>query len=339
MREALTRHCLPFAGRIARRYRGRGEPLDDLVQVARLGLVKAIARYDPARGSFTAYALTTMDGEIKRHFRDATWGVHVSRGVQNLGLQVRLVSADLSAQLRRSVTVAEIADQIGVAPGAVAEALESIANYSPASLDAPAPGKETGIPIGESLGEHDGQLDLVADKITLAALLDHLPARERHILTLRFFGNLTQAQIATELGISQMHVSRLLNRALGWMREAMLGDVTPPRSFAVGISRFEMRARSVDDTHTVEVRGEVDRDTAGRLRFNLTHAIETVRPKKILVILAEVPVIDAAGVAALADVASAASSAGIILELTRANPLVRQVLAVTGLKHLFRTAV
>jgi RNA polymerase sigma-B factor len=225
-REKLVCYCLPFAGRLARRYRGRGEYLEDLEQVARLGLIKAIDRYDPERGSFTAYAVITISGELKRHFRDRTWGVHVPRRVQDLSLEVGHASMLLTSILARDPTTGELAARIGVTEAAVLEAVESAAGYSPASLNVPIAGDGT-TEFGDLLGGLDADLESVTDKLTVADLLLRLPIRERRMLAMRFYGNRTQAEIADELGISQMHVSRLLSRALTWLREAMLSDDPP----------------------------------------------------------------------------------------------------------------
>jgi RNA polymerase sigma-B factor len=334
LRDELARYCLPFAGRMARRYRGRGEPLEDLEQVARLGLVKAIDRYDPGRGSFTAYAVITISGEIKRHFRDKTWGVHVPRRVQDLSLEVGHASMVLTNTLSRTPTVAELAERLEVSETAVLEALESAAGYSPASLNAPA-GEDGGGEFGDLLGGADADLELVDDRLTVADLLLRLPARERRMLAMRFYGNRTQAEIATELGISQMHVSRLLSRALSWLREAMLSD-TPPRwdgggaqaDHGLQISVFEN-----DGGLVVRVRGEVDRDTAERLRTGLRHA-QTKTATQLTIDLSGVPLMDAAGIAALTEAASAAAAAEVEMSLIGAQPYVVRILAVSGLKHL-----
>ncbi len=335
LRDELTRYCLPFAGRLARRYRGRGEPLEDLEQVARLGLVKAIDRYDPARGSFTAYAVITISGEIKRHFRDKTWGVHVPRRVQDLCLEVGHASVVLTTELSRAPTVAELAGHLQVSEASVLEALESSAGYSPASLNAPA-GGEGSAEFGDMLGGADAELESVDDKLTVAELLLRLPARERRMLAMRFYGNRTQAEIAAELGISQMHVSRLLSRALGWLREAMLSDV-PPRWEGAGAHTDHGMRVSVHrggGALTVTVKGEVDRDTAERLRTSLRHAVTKAAPDHMVVDLKGVPLVDAAGIAVLLDVASAASVAGITLSIMGAQPYVSRILAVSGLAPL-----
>nr|WP_221379429.1 SigB/SigF/SigG family RNA polymerase sigma factor [Actinoplanes polyasparticus] len=337
LREGLTRLCLPFAGRLARRYRGRGETFEDIEQVARLGLVKAIDRYDPERGSFTAYAVITISGEIKRHFRDKTWGVHVPRRVQDLSLEVGHATMVLTSILSRTPTAAEIAGRLGVPVAAVLEAQESSAGYSPSSLNAPVGGSDGAVEFGELIGGLDSDLELVDDKVTVGDLLLRLPPRERRMLAMRFYGNRTQAEIATELGISQMHVSRLLSRALSWLREAMLSD-TPPR-WEGPEGRFERHPMVVeavreDDVVVARVRGEVDRDTAERMRIGLRHAIGLAGNDPVVVDLSGVPLLDAAGVAVLIDAASAAAVAEVPLTLTRAQPYVASILSVTGLARL-----
>jgi RNA polymerase sigma-B factor len=337
LRENLARHCLPLAGRLAGRYRGRGEPLEDLVQVARLGLLKAIDRYDPERGSFTAYAVITISGEIKRHFRDRTWGVHVPRRVQDLSLEVSHAAMVLTNELSRSPAVTEIAKRLAVSEEAVLEALESSAGYSPASLNVPVQGGAGAGEFGDMLGSSDVDLESVDDKITVSGLLLRLPARERQMLAMRFYGNRTQAEIAAELGISQMHVSRLLSRALAWLREAMLSDAMPrwegasPEPEQHGMRVSVQRSGGV---LIVRVRGEVDRDTAERLRMGLRHAVRTAGADRMVVDLAGVPLVDAAGVAVLLDAAAAAAASSVHLCLAGAQPYVCRILAVSGLAHL-----
>ena len=174
------------------------------------------------------------------------------------------------------------------------------------------------------------------DKLTVAELLLRLPARERRMLAMRFYGNRTQAEIAAELGISQMHVSRLLSRALGWLREAMLSDTAPRWEGAGAHTDHGMRVsvHRAGGMLTVAVKGEVDRDTAERLRMSLRHAISKAAPDRMVVDLNGVPLVDAAGIAVLLDAASAASVAGIPLSLTGAQPYVSRILAVSGLAPL-----
>jgi RNA polymerase sigma-B factor len=335
LRDDLVRQCLPFAGRIARRYRNRGESFEDIEQVARLGLVKAIDRYDPGRGSFTAYAVITISGEIKRHFRDKTWGVHVPRRVQDLSLEVGHASMVLTGMLSRSPTTAELAERLHVSTDAVREAIESAAGYSPSSLTAIGPG-DGAARLGDRLGTVDGALESVDDRLTVVDLLLRLPLRERRMLAMRFYGNRTQVQIAAELGISQMHVSRLLTRALAWLREAMLGDTPPAWEHAdPRAPRLTVRLSTVEDgVRRVRVGGEVDRDTAGRLRRGLRDAMVGTGVREVVADLSGVPLVDAAGVAVLLDAASVAGAAGVELRLTGVQPYVARVLAVGGLGGL-----
>jgi len=336
LRERFAAFCLPFAGRMARRYRDRGETLEDLEQVARLGLINAIDRYDPGQGSFTAYAVATISGEIKRHFRDRTWGVHVPRRMQNLGLEVGHAVRVLTTELARQPTPAELAAHLRLPEASVREALESSAGYSPASLNAPA-GIAGTAEVGDLLGGTDADLEAVDDKITVAGLLLRLPERERRMMALRFYGNRTQAEIAADMGVSQMHVSRMLSRALGWLREAMLSDTLPRWEGASELAdSHSLAITTVRDGGrlTLRVRGEVDRDTAGRLRADLRRVIAGAGVDRLVVDLRGVPLVDAAGVAALVDAASAAAVADVELSLTGAQPLVARILGVSGLQSL-----
>ncbi|MFD1369713.1 SigB/SigF/SigG family RNA polymerase sigma factor [Actinoplanes sichuanensis] len=338
-RERLIRFCLPFAGRLARRYRGRGEHLEDLEQVARLGLVKSIDRYDPERGSFTAYAVITISGELKRHFRDRTWGVHVPRRVQDLSLEVGHASMLLTGTLARNPTTGELADRLGVSEEAVREAVESAAGYSPASLNAPV-AEDGAMEFGDLLGGLDTELESVTDKLTVTDLLLRMPARERRMLAMRFYGNRTQAEIAEELGISQMHVSRLLSRALTWLREAMLSD-NPPHwegESRAGRPGMQVAVTREGGALAVRVRGEVDRDTAERLRVGLRHAINGAGVRSVLVDLTAVPLVDAAGVSVLLDAVQTAAAARVEFGVTGAQPYVARILAVSGLAGVLRRA-
>ena len=331
-RDDLVRFALPFAGRLARRYRGRGEPLEDLEQVARLGLVNAVDRYDPERGSFTAYAAITIVGEIKRHFRDRTWGVHVPRRLRDLILEVGQTTAALTSELSRAPTIAEVAVRLDTPQEEILAALESAAGYSPASLNAPV-GGESSAEFGDLVGEWDSDLESVDDRVTVSGLLCRLPWRERRILAMRFYGNQTQAEIAARFGISQMHVSRLLSRALTWLRQAMLNEAPPPWHTGADGDGQDLRisARRVGDLVVLEVGGEVDRDTAPRLRQAVVEAVTVGRPAEVVVGLVDVPLVDAAGIAALLAGQEAARGMGVRLRLTGAQPYVRHSLGVAGL--------
>ncbi|MEH1123541.1 SigB/SigF/SigG family RNA polymerase sigma factor [Micromonospora sp. CPCC 206061] len=331
-RDRLVTAAMPFAGRLARRYRGRGEPLEDLEQVARLGLLKAVNGYDPARGSFTGYAAITITGELRRHFRDRTWGVHVPRRMQEMSLEVSRTVGELTRELSRSPTIAEIAHRTGVGEDQVLIALETATAYAPVSLQAPTPG-DSGTPLVDLIGGPDGDLSAVDDRVTVSSLLCRLPARERQLLAMRFYGNRTQSEIAAELGISQMHVSRLLSRALTWLREAMLSDAPHEwQASAVPSDRHELAIRAVPRgaVVVVEVAGEVDRDTAPRLRDALLSAMQG-RPDEVRVDLGGVAFVDAAGIGALLCGLDAARGAGIRLTVGGTRQYVRQALRVAGL--------
>ncbi|MGC5333804.1 SigB/SigF/SigG family RNA polymerase sigma factor [Micromonospora sp. DT62] len=332
-RDDLVRFALPFAGRLARRYRGRGEPLEDLEQVARLGLVNAVDRYDPERGSFTAYAAITIVGEIKRHFRDRTWGVHVPRRLRDLILEVGQATSALTSELSRAPTVAELAERLETPQEEILAALESAAGYSPASLNAPV-GGESSAEFGDLVGESDNALESVDDRVTVSGLLHRLPWRERRILAMRFYGNQTQAEIAARFGISQMHVSRLLSRALTWLRQAMLADAPPPWQNGTAESsepaKTRISVRHNGDRVVVEVGGEVDRDGADQLRRAMLEAV-TGQPAEVVVDLVGAGGFDAGGIAALMAGREAAARTGVPLRLTRVQPAVRRSLTAAGL--------
>jgi RNA polymerase sigma-B factor len=207
---------MPLARQLAGRYRHAGEPLEDLVQVACVGLIKAVDRYDPERGSgFTRYAVPTMLGEIKRHFRDKGWSVHVPRATQELVLKVGEALGTLPAKIGRSPTPRDVAEAVGAPVEDVLEAMEAATAYEAVSLDAPRPGgEEETWTLAESLAAEEQGYELVEIGETLRGTLQALPARERMILRLRFEEDMTQAEIAERVGVSQMHVSRLLRRSL-----------------------------------------------------------------------------------------------------------------------------
>ncbi|GAA2518602.1 SigB/SigF/SigG family RNA polymerase sigma factor [Pilimelia columellifera] len=333
-RDAMVSAALPFAGRLARRYRNRGEPLEDLEQVARLGLVKAVDRYDPERGSFTAFAVITITGELRRHFRDHSWGVHVPRRLQELSLDVTQATTILTNQLSRSPTTGELAEYLGVDESEVRTGQELAVAYTATSLNRPV-SEDGRAELGEMLGGPDGELALVEDRLTVAKLIARMPAREQRILAMRFYGNHTQDEIAAQFGISQMHVSRLLSKALTWLRHAMLTDgpaIWPDSSpGATPSARVTHERQRV----TVAVRGEIDRDSASTLRTGLASAIRTADGARfVLVDFDEVPFIDAAGLAALVDAEADARLAGLRVVIRQAPVHVRRVITAAGLHRL-----
>jgi RNA polymerase sigma-B factor len=224
LRDELVEAHLPLVEYLARRFRNRGEPLDDLVQVATIGLIKSVDRFDLERGvEFSTYATPTVVGEIKRHFRDKGWAIRVPRRLQELKLSLTKATSELSQKNGRAPTVAELAAHLGMSEEDILEGLESANAYSAVSLDAPDGGDDSPA-VADSLGMVDEALEGVEYRESLKPLLEQLPAREKKILMLRFFRGMTQSQIAQELGISQMHVSRLLARTLAQLREGLLAE-------------------------------------------------------------------------------------------------------------------
>ena len=224
--ELVTLH-LPLVQFLARRFRDRGEPLEDLVQVGTIGLIKAVDRFDPQRGvEFSTYATPTIVGEIKRHFRDKGWAIRVPRRLQELRMSLGQATAELSQKSGRSPTVAELAAHLGISEDEVIEGLEGAQAYSTTSLDAQVGGDDgdDSPSLGDRLGSEDLDLEAVEYRESLKPLLAALPSRERRILALRFFHGMTQSEIADEVGISQMHVSRLLAKSLATLREGMTAE-------------------------------------------------------------------------------------------------------------------
>ena len=223
-REKLVERFLPLARRLARRYERASEPLDDLVQVASVGLVKAIDRFEPEHGAgFSSYAVPTILGELKRHFRDAGWALHVPRGMQERVLKVNEAIERLSGPLGGSPSPQQVAAELNLPVEEVLEAMEAGQAYRFTSLDAPAPGEDSGS-LASTIGEEDEGMVDVEHRVALSPLIAKLPPRQQKILHLRFFEGLTQSEIASRLGISQMHVSRLPARSLAQLREDANAD-------------------------------------------------------------------------------------------------------------------
>lgn len=219
VRAELVSLHLPLVAHLARRFRNRGEPHDDLVQVGVIGLIKAIDRFECERGvEFSTYATPTVVGEIKRHFRDKGWSIRVPRRLQEMRLSLASATSELTQGLGRSPTVSEIAEYLDTCEEDVLEGLESANAYSTLSLDAPDSRSEDGPSMADVLGDEDKELEHVEYRESLKPLLAELEPRDRRILSLRFFHQMTQSQIACEIGLSQMHVSRLLSRTLDRLR-------------------------------------------------------------------------------------------------------------------------
>jgi RNA polymerase sigma-B factor len=230
IRDQLIERALPLAHQVARRYHRSGEPFDDLLQVARLGLCKAVERFDADRGvAFSTYAVPTMVGEIKRYFRDTGWAIHVPRSLQERVLKVESASKALSSRLGRAPTVAELAEATEMDVEQALEALEAASAYEARSLDAPAPADDQdGRAYADTLGDTDDAYELVEDRGAVAQAMRTLPLRERRILHMRFMEDMTQSEIAERIGVSQMQISRLLRRSLHKLREEAEAEPAAP---------------------------------------------------------------------------------------------------------------
>jgi len=231
LREALVHRFLPLAHEVARRYNRADEQLDDLVQVASLGLVKAVDRFEPDRGvAFSTYAVPTMVGELKRHLRDTAWAVHLPRGLNERWLAVERAERELRAALRRSPTVAEISKRTKLSSEEVLGAMEAGRARGTVSLDSPRPpddddgaGRGTESRI-DTIGAPDERLELVDVAVSVAGAVNELAPRDRQVLKLRFVDELTQSQIADRIGVSQMQVSRIIRRSLDWLNRSVTAE-------------------------------------------------------------------------------------------------------------------
>jgi RNA polymerase sigma-B factor len=223
-REALVARFMPLARGLARRYGSSSEPFEDLLQVASMGLLKAIDRFDTGRGhSFSSFAVPTILGEMRRYFRDSGWAVHVPRGAQERALKVREVQERLAKEHRRAPTVNQLAEFLELDIEEIVDALAALQAYETFSLDAPRPGvEEEVVTYGESLGQDDERYELVELDATISSALEHIAPRERAMLRMRFVEDLTQMEIAARMGVSQMQVSRLLRHSLDQLRTLTL---------------------------------------------------------------------------------------------------------------------
>ena len=220
-RDRIVQRCLPLADHIARRFDGRGEARDDLVQVARLGLVNAVNRYDVDTGSdFVSFAVPTIMGEVRRYFRDNSWSVKVPRRLKELHLRLGAATSELSQRLGRAPTASELAAELEMNRDEVIEGLVAGSSYNTLSIDSGGGGEDAPA-IADTLGGADVSLDQIENREALRPLLAALPERDRTVLMLRFFEGLTQTQIAERVGVSQMHVSRLLAKSLARLRDQL----------------------------------------------------------------------------------------------------------------------
>jgi RNA polymerase sigma-B factor len=222
--EMLVARYQPLVRSCARKYWNGPESADELMQVGYVGLMKAINKFDPAvGGSLAAYAFPSISGELKRHFRDRCWQVHVKRSAQELVLEMRKAARELTQQLGRAPSDAELAGQLQVSVEELVDARRADLGFHAWSLDAPMSGDDDAASLAELLGEEDGQVEHTLDMAAVSAHWNELPERQQRILLMRFYGNMTQAEIGGTLGISQMHVSRLLAQSLSYLRECLLG--------------------------------------------------------------------------------------------------------------------
>ncbi|MFW0786452.1 RNA polymerase sigma factor SigF [Gordonia sp. CPCC 206044] len=227
LRDTIVKRCLPLADHVARRFSDRGESFDDLVQVARIGVVNAVDRFDAERGSsFLAFAVPTVMGEVKRHFRDTMWSIRVPRRAKEVSLNISRASDELVQQLGRSPRPSELAAHLDMPVDEVVDGLVARSAYNATSIDAES--DDEGRSLGDTLGDDDSRLAQVEEFVTLRPALERLPDRERRILSLRFFHSMSQSEIAAEVGISQMHVSRLLSKTLVRLREELADDDGAP---------------------------------------------------------------------------------------------------------------
>ena len=218
-RDEIATRFMPFAEYLARRFSGRGEAVEDLTQVANIGLLNAIDRFDPGREvQFSTYAAATIVGELKRHFRDKGWALRVPRRLQELAVRINRSLPDLTQSLGRSPTIPELSAHLDVSTDDIAEAMDAVQAYSTTSLDAPA-GEDAPAPV-DSLSSDDPSIELLDEWSSIAPAVAELSPRDRRVLFLRFFRGLTQSEIAEDVGVSQMHVSRILTQTLEGLRRA-----------------------------------------------------------------------------------------------------------------------
>lgn len=231
VRETLVRRFMPLARKLARRYHGGGESFEDLVQVANLGLVKAIQRFDQDRGvAFTSYAVPTITGELKRYFRDSVWAVHVPRGLRERAVSVHAAMREIAERSGRSPSAREVAQRLALEEHEVIEARDAYEAFETASLDEPVAYQDdgAGVPRSEAIGVDEERYELVEDRAMLGGALRRLPHQERRVLHMRFVEDRTQADIAARIGVSQMQVSRLLRRSADRMRDSLQRTSTRP---------------------------------------------------------------------------------------------------------------
>ncbi|GAA3939482.1 hypothetical protein Aau02nite_48390 [Amorphoplanes auranticolor] len=338
LREQVVRWNLPLARGLASRYQHRGETLDDLIQVAALALVKAADGYDPERGhSFTGYAAPTILGELKRHFRDRVWAVHVPRRLQERCLEATRTRTELAQRLHRAPSAAEIATAMGVTEAEVRATEASASAYRADSLNRPVGGHDDAAERQDLLGYEDGSLEAMCNRLTVRAVVDRLPGRERQIIEGYFFGDRTQAQIAGELRTSQMSVSRLLSRTVAKLRDRLTDQAaSAPRQPLPNSAGVRVRTHRVRPGYLVAaVRGRLDAEGVADMRDALVDLAVTHRPPMLIVDLRHVRDAAATVAGALLDAYRAGGHTGTRLCVVNVPAQLHVLLCRAGLHRLF----
>ncbi|MCU7730314.1 SigB/SigF/SigG family RNA polymerase sigma factor [Actinoplanes sp. KI2] len=332
VREQIIADNLPFATRLAHRYRLRGQDDDVLEQVAALGLVKAVNGFDPRRGKpFFGYLIPTVTGELKRHFRDKGWRVHVGRQLQERCLEFGRVRAQLHQTLRRQPTIAELAQALGGPQDEVVETWIAASAYDVDSLNARVSDTDDSAELQDLLGQDDADLAGACDRLALRELLRRLPELEQYVLTRYFFGDATQEQIAHSLGVSQMQVSRLLRRTLHTLHRQLDGDDDTPAPATTA----QITAATTAGHTAVTVTGDLDQASAARLRDTLVDTAVRTRPRRLIVDLTRAGQADGAIVRALVDGHRATGHSGTTFMVTGIDPVLFERLRRLGVTRLF----
>jgi RNA polymerase sigma-70 factor (sigma-B/F/G subfamily) len=336
IRSAIIELNLPFATRLAHRFANRGQPTEDLEQIAALALVKAVDAFDPTKGStFFAFAVPTITGEIKRHFRDHGWDMRIPRRLQERHHDLRRAGAELAQRLQRSPGIAELAQELGISTQEAQAGIAAGWAYNLDSLNRALMPGEDSCERQDLLGDEDAALVSVCDRLTLAALVRLLPERQRYVLAQYFFGNRTQDQIARHLHVSQMQVSRLLTRTLEQLRGRLLGGEVDRLGHAeeprLRVSTYAASA----DTLIVLIRGELDEAGAARMRDGLVDAAVRHRPRRVVVDARHADFQAPAAIRALVDGHRACGHVGALLNVVNLAEETYRLLCRLGVNRLF----
>jgi RNA polymerase sigma-70 factor (sigma-B/F/G subfamily) len=333
IRAQIVELNLPFAVRLTRRYRNRGQAADDLAQVAAVALIKAVNGYDPELGKpFFAYLMPTVLGELRKHFRDTGWAVHVDRGLQERHLELVGVRTSLTQRLRRPPTIEDLAAELKIEPAQAAEAWKAGNAYAYDSLNVPVSSSIDGAERIDLLGGDDPDLASVSDRLALRELVRRLPERERYILTRYFFGEASQQQIAAEIGMSQMNVSRLLRRTLESLRRQLDGQAG---TLPAAADLVDIRTQVTPGGASATVAGDVDDRAAAQLRDMLVDLVVRERPRRLIVDLHGVGTAGGRLVRALVDTYRAGGHSGTRLAVVNVPSDLFHLLSRLGVTRLF----